>query len=71
MISVAPHPHDGRYTLLELSAKAAQDAPAALTEYHAAIQNLVAKTPPEQRAAIARFLQSAADAADAAVQKLR
>jgi DNA-binding MarR family transcriptional regulator len=63
-----PHPHDRRYTLLELSAKAAQDTPAGLADYHAAITNLVTKTPSGQREIIAEFLRAAADAAATAAE---
>ena len=65
-----PHPDDRRYTLLELSAKATEDTPAALVDYHAAINNLVAKTPAGQRSVIGRFLQAAADAAATATEQL-
>ena len=64
------HPDDRRYTLLELSAKAAQDTPAGLAAYHAAITDLVAKTPARERETIAAFLRAAADAAATATQQL-
>ncbi len=65
-----PHPHDRRYTLLELSAKAEEDTPAGLVGYHAAITKLAAKTPPRQREIIAEFLRAAAGAAAAAADQL-
>jgi len=65
-----PHPSDRRYTLLELSAKAAADSPAALDAYHAAIRALVAITPSDQRDIIINFLQAAAKAASTAAQQL-
>jgi DNA-binding MarR family transcriptional regulator len=65
-----PHPSDRRYTLLELSAQAAEHAPAGLTAYHAAITALTATVPPEQRPIIRAFLQAAGDAAASAAGKL-
>ncbi|HTX00947.1 MAG TPA: MarR family transcriptional regulator [Acidimicrobiales bacterium] len=63
-----PHPQDRRYTLLELSAKAAHDTPAGLVDYHAAITQLVAKTPLGQRQVIAEFLRAACEAAATATE---
>jgi DNA-binding MarR family transcriptional regulator len=65
-----PHESDRRYTVLELSAKAAQDTPPVLAAYHTAIQDLVANTPLQQRQIIARFLQAAAGAARTATEQL-
>lgn len=65
-----PHPSDRRATLLELSAQAAERAPAGLTAYHAAIKALTAAVPPDQREAVCAFLQAAGDAAASAADKL-
>jgi DNA-binding MarR family transcriptional regulator len=65
-----PHPTDRRYTLLELSVRADEDAPAGLAAYHASIQALVAGVPSGQRRAIAAFLQAAAGAASKATEDL-
>ena len=65
-----PHPHDRRYTLLELSAGAVLASPAGLVEFHAAIQDLVARTPAREQQVIAGFLQAAAEAAATATEKI-
>ncbi|HVM64039.1 MAG TPA: MarR family transcriptional regulator [Acidimicrobiales bacterium] len=66
----SPHPHDRRYTLIELTAEAARDEPDGLTRYHAAIRALAAAVPADQREAMREFLQAAADAAAAATDSL-
>lgn len=64
-----PHPSDRRFVLLELTEQVAEQTPAALARYHAAIQNLAASVPSEHRAALAAFLDAAAQAAaDATTQ---
>ena len=65
-----PHPDDRRYTLIELTAKAAKDAPAGLTRYHTAIKTLTATVPAQQREVIQAFLHAAASAAAAAADNL-
>jgi DNA-binding MarR family transcriptional regulator len=65
-----PHPTDRRYTLLELSPKAAQAAPAELDRYHQAIQILVKTVPNRNRPIIAAFLGEAAAAASLAAREL-
>lgn len=64
-----PHPRDRRYTLLELSAQAAERTPAVLADYHATVQALAAGVPAEHRDAIAAFLTAATDAAAQAADR--
>ena len=65
-----PHPTDRRYTLLELSPKAAEAAPAELDRYHQAIRSLVESVPNRSRSIIAAFLSDAAAAASRAARDL-
>ena len=65
-----PHPDDRRYTLIELTPKAAKDTPDGLTKYHSAIRSLAAAVPPRQRECIQAFLGAAADAASVAADTL-
>ena len=65
-----PHPTDRRYTLLELSPKAADAAPAELDRYHQAIRSLVEALPNRSRSIIAAFLSEAAAAASLAARDL-
>ena len=65
-----PHPGDRRYVLIELSPRAAADAPEGLAAYHARVRALAAEVPAGQREAVAAFLAAAADAAAAAVVEL-
>ncbi|HTW06928.1 MAG TPA: MarR family transcriptional regulator [Acidimicrobiales bacterium] len=65
-----PHPSDRRYTLIELSAQAAEHEPAGLARYHASVRALVADVPSRQRRTIAMFLQAAAEAANQAAGSL-
>jgi DNA-binding MarR family transcriptional regulator len=65
-----PHPTDRRYTLLELSPKATQAAPAELDRYHRAIQVLVETVPNQDRPIIAAFLNEAAAAASLTAREL-
>ncbi len=65
-----PHPGDRRYVLIELSPRAAAEAPEGLTAYHARIRALATGVPTGQREAVAAFLSAAADAAAAAVAEL-
>jgi DNA-binding MarR family transcriptional regulator len=64
------HPTDRRYTLLELSPKAARASPAELDRYHRAIRTLVETVPDRDKAIIATFLNEAAAAASQAAQDL-
>ncbi|MGO9082743.1 MAG: MarR family winged helix-turn-helix transcriptional regulator [Streptosporangiaceae bacterium] len=66
-----PHPSDRRYVLLELSAQAAERAPAGLVAYHAAIRALTAAVPAGDREVISAFLAAAADAAARAAADCR
>ena len=66
-----PHPTDRRSVLVELSPQAAERSPAALAAFHARVSAIAADVPPAHRAAIARFLQAAADAASDAAAELR
>jgi DNA-binding MarR family transcriptional regulator len=65
-----PHPTDRRYTLLELSPKAALASPAELDHYHQAIRALVEAVPARHRSIIAGFLNQAAAAATRAARDL-
>jgi DNA-binding MarR family transcriptional regulator len=65
-----PHPTDRRYTLLELSSKAADATPAELDRYHQAIRALVEAVPARHRSIIAGFLNQAASAASLAARDL-
>src|SRR6516165_11821127 len=65
-----PHPTDRRYTLLELSPKAAQAAPPELDRYHHAIRALAEAVPGRHRSIIAGFLNEAAAAASQAAGDL-
>jgi DNA-binding MarR family transcriptional regulator len=65
-----PHPTDRRYTLLELSPKAADASPAELDSYHQAIRTLVEAVPNRNRSIVAAFLREAAGAASSAAQDL-
>jgi DNA-binding MarR family transcriptional regulator len=65
-----PHPGDRRYTLLELSPKAAQASPAELDRYHRSIRTLVEGVPDRNRSIIAAFLTQAAAAAAQAARDL-
>jgi DNA-binding MarR family transcriptional regulator len=65
-----PHPDDRRYTLIELTPKAATDTPDGLNRYHTAIRTLAATVPAQQRGSIQAFLQAAADAASLAAETL-
>ena len=65
-----PHPSDRRYVLIELSAKVASEAPAALVAYHTSIRTLVGSMSAEQRGTISAFLKAAADAAGKAAADL-
>jgi DNA-binding MarR family transcriptional regulator len=65
-----PHPGDRRYVLIELSPRAAADAPEGLAAYHARVRALAAGVPAGQREAVAAFLAAASDAAAAAVVEL-
>jgi DNA-binding MarR family transcriptional regulator len=65
-----PHPTDRRYTLLELSPKAAQASPAELDRYHQAIGDLVDNVPARHKPIIAAFLKQAAAAASQAARDL-
>jgi DNA-binding MarR family transcriptional regulator len=70
-VSRRPHPTDRRYVLLDLSSRAAEQAPPGLTRYHAAIRDLAAEVPQEHCAALVAFLAGAAKAASDAVDQLR
>ena len=65
-----PHPDDRRYTLIDLTPKAAKDTPEGLTNYHAAIRTLAAAVPGEQREVIHSFLRAAAESASLAADGL-
>ncbi|HEY7430085.1 MAG TPA: MarR family winged helix-turn-helix transcriptional regulator [Streptosporangiaceae bacterium] len=65
-----PHPRDRRYTLLELTAAAAERTPAGLAGYHAAVQALAAGVPAEHREAIRHFLAAATAAAARAADQI-
>jgi DNA-binding MarR family transcriptional regulator len=65
-----PHPTDRRYTLLQLSPKAADAAPAELDRYHHSIRALVEAVPARHRSIIAGFLNQAASAASLAARDL-
>ena len=65
-----PHPGDRRYVLIELSPRAAAEAPDGLATFHARVRVLASGVPARQRAAVAAFLAAAADAAAAAVTDL-
>jgi DNA-binding MarR family transcriptional regulator len=65
-----PHPRDRRYVMIELSPRAAAEAPEGLAAYHARVRALAAGVPAGQREAVAAFLAAAADAAAAAVAEL-
>jgi DNA-binding MarR family transcriptional regulator len=65
-----PHPDDRRYTLIELTAKAAKDTPEGMDRYHAAIRTLVDAVPAQHREAIESFLRAAAESASLAADSL-
>jgi DNA-binding MarR family transcriptional regulator len=66
-----PHPSDRRSVLVELSARAAERAPAGLAAYHARIKAIAAGVPAAHQVAVASFLQAAAEAAAEAAADLR
>ncbi len=66
-----PHPSDRRSVLVELSAQAADRAPAGLAAYHARIKAIAAGVPAAHQEAVASFLQAAAEAAAEAAADLR
>src|SRR5271165_1125830 len=66
-----PHPSDRRSVLVELSAQAAERAPAGLAAYHARIKAIAAGVPAAHQEAVASFLQAAAEAAAEAAADLR
>ncbi len=66
-----PHPSDRRSVLVELSAQAAERAPAGLAAYHAPIKAIAAGVPAAHQEAVASFLQAAAEAAAEAAADLR
>jgi len=65
-----PHPTDRRATMLELSPRAEQVAPAELDAYHDAVRTLAKAVPAEHRVVIAAFLDRAAEAASSAAASL-
>ena len=65
-----PHPDDRRYTLIDLTPKAAKDTPEGLNNYHGAIRALVTAVPARQREIIERFLRAAAESASLAADGL-
>jgi len=65
-----PHPTDRRATMLELSARALEVAPAELDAYHQAVRALAAAVPAEHRVVIAAFLDRAAEAASSTADGL-
>jgi DNA-binding MarR family transcriptional regulator len=69
-VSRQPHPTDRRYTLLELSPKAAHESAPELDRYHHAIVALVQAVPARHRSIIAGFLNEAAAAASQAAGEL-
>jgi hypothetical protein len=66
-----PNPDDRRSLLVELDRDRLADAPPALVAYHVAVTLAAHDLPPDESAAVTRFLTIAADAAAAAVDALR
>ncbi len=65
-----PHPTDRRYVMVELSPQVAKRTPAGLDAYHSRIRAMAGKVPAQHRDAVFSFLNTAADAAAAAADKL-
>lgn len=70
LVRRGPHPTDRRYVLLELTPKAAEEAPPGLSEFHDRIRSVAKGVPAEHRKALAAFLDAAADAASTAASHL-
>jgi DNA-binding MarR family transcriptional regulator len=66
-----PHPTDRRYVLLDLTPKAAEDAPVELAVFHDRIQSIAKSVPAEHRGALCAFLDAATDSASRAATELR
>ena len=69
-VSRHPHPEDRRAVLLELPAEVPSSVPSGLEEYHARIIELAREIPQKHRGAVRAFLQSAANAASEAAERL-
>ena len=65
-----PHPTDRRYVLLELTSKAATDAPVGLVMFHDRIRSIAKSVPAEHQEALCAFLEAAADATSTAAEDL-